>query len=103
MQRQAGGISAFMLVLIAVTVFGVMLYLNSRPAPALTVIVPTQGQPTEPANGWEQILQQGFGSNSTQPPTIAIPATSYAAPTLAPNGQVTPVSPSDLGSSIGAA
>ena len=40
MQRQ--GISAFLLVLVAVGVFGAMLYANSRPAPVLTVIIPTE-------------------------------------------------------------
>ncbi len=102
MQRQAGGISAFMLVVIAVAVFGVIVYLNSRPSQALTVIVPTQGEPTQPVNGWEQILEQGFGSNSTPLPTVAIPTANFVAPTLALNGQVTPVSPGDLGSNAGA-
>ena len=55
MQRQAGGIPAFVLVLVAVVIFGVMLYLNAKPAPALTVIVPTQGAPTQAQDGWEQV------------------------------------------------
>ncbi len=90
-----------MLVFIAVVIFGVMVYLNSRPAPALTVIVPTQGAPTEAQNGWEQVLQQGFGNDSTPLPTVAIPTANYVAPTLALSGQVTPISPADVGSNLG--
>ncbi len=102
MQRQSGGIPAFTLVLIAVVVFGVLVYLNSRPTTSLRIIVPTQGEPTEPANSWEQILQQGFGNDSTAFPTVAIPTANYVAPTLALNGEGTPLSPVDLGGSTGA-
>lgn len=104
MQRQAGGIPAFLLVLIAVGVFGVILYFNSRPAPSLVVIVPTQGQPTEAVSGWEQVLQEGFGSDSTPLPTVAIPNAAFVPPTIAGVGDaVTPLSPADLGSNLGAA
>ncbi len=102
MQRQ--GISAFLLVLIAVGVFGALLYANSRPAPVLTVIIPTESAPTDAVNAWEAILQAGFGSDSTPLPTVAIPTADFIAPTLVlngqANGQVTPLSPADVGSGI---
>jgi murein DD-endopeptidase MepM/ murein hydrolase activator NlpD len=75
--------------------------LNSRPTPSLRIIVPTQSDATEPANAWEQILQQGFGSNSTPLPTVAIPAANFVAPTLAINAAVTPRSAADLGGDSG--
>src|ERR1700759_4779269 len=101
MQRQAGGVPAFMLVIIAVAIFGVMVYLNARPAPALTVIVPTQGVATDAPNGWEQVLQAGFGDDSTPLPTVAIPTANFVAPTLNSPGAVTPISPADVGSNLG--
>ncbi len=101
MQRQ--GISSFLLVLVAVGVFGGILFFNSRPAPALRVIIPTESAPTDAVNSWETILQEGFGSDSTPLPTIGIPTAAFIAPTLAlngaANGQVTPLSPADVGSS----
>src|SRR5450432_2126579 len=102
MQRQTGGIPAFVLVVIAVGVFGVLVFMNTRSAPSLRVIIPTEGQPTEAGNAWEQILQQGFGSDSTPLPTAAIPTANFIPPTLSANGEVTPVSPADLGSNAGA-
>lgn len=99
MQRQ--GVSAFVLVLLAVGVFGVMLYVNSRPAPSLRVIIPTESSPTDVANSWETILQEGFGNDSTPLPTVAIPTAAFIAPTLSVNGAAsggaTPLSASDLG------
>jgi murein DD-endopeptidase MepM/ murein hydrolase activator NlpD len=102
MQRQATGVPAFVLVVIAVVVFGVLVYLNSRPAPALRIIVPTQAEATAAANSWEQVLADGFGSNSTPLPTVAIPTANFVAPTLAFDGQATPLSPGDIGSNVGA-
>src|SRR4051794_30501484 len=100
MQRQGGGIPAFLLVLIAVGVFGAVLVLNSRPSADLRVIVPTQGQPTEATNAWEAILQEGFGSDSTPLPTVAIPTAAFVAPTLALNGNATSLSPAELGGGV---
>ncbi len=99
MQRQGGGIPAFLLVLIAVGIFGAILVLNSRPAADLRVIVPTQGQPTEATNAWEAILQSGFGSDSTPLPTVAIPTAAFVPPTLSLNGNATVLSPAELNGS----
>jgi hypothetical protein len=103
MQRQPGGIPAFMLVVIALVIFGGLVLLNSRPSPSLRVIVPTQSEPTQPGNAWEQILQQGFGSNSTPLPTVAIPTANFVAPTLAINAAATPLAAAELGNSAGQA
>ncbi len=101
MRRRAGGIPAFMLLLIAVSVFGFLIVSNSSPAPQLSIIVPTLGEPTEVANAWEQILQQGFGDDSTPLPTVAIPTANFVPPTLVLEGGGTPLSPADVADNSG--
>lgn len=103
MQRQPGGIPAFTLVVIALVVFGALVLLNSRPTPTLTIIVPTQSAPTEEGNAWEQVLQQGFGSNSTPLPTVAIPTANFVPPTLAINPAATQLSAAEAGDQPGVA
>lgn len=83
MRRQGSSIPAFLLILIAVGVFGALIWSNAQPAPPLRVIVPTQSQPTPEANAWESILREGFGSESTPLPTVAIPTAVFVPPTLA--------------------
>jgi len=78
-----GGISALILVVIAVVGFGVLLVSNTQPVTTLRMIVPTEARPTEAQNGWERILEAGFGSGTTPLPTIAIPTQPFVAPTLA--------------------
>src|SRR5688500_12229481 len=105
MQRQAGGgVPAVVLLLVAAGIFGVLVIMNSQPAPQLSIIVPTQGQATAVANAWEQILEQGFGNDSTPLPTVAIPTANFVAPTLAldSSGGVTPVSPADFNNNVNA-
>lgn len=97
MQRQAGGVPAFLLLLVAAAVVVVLVIANSQPAPQLSIIVPTQ-QATAVANAWEQILEQGFGEDSTPLPTVAIPTANFVPPTLAlnPSFGATPISASEL-------
>src|SRR5690554_3296280 len=83
MQRQGNGIPAITLIVLALAGFGFLLVYNSRPAQELRVIVPTQAQPTIEVNAWEQILEAGFGSDSTPLPTVAIPTVPFVPPTLA--------------------
>jgi murein DD-endopeptidase MepM/ murein hydrolase activator NlpD len=83
MQRQGNGIPAITLIVLAMGGFGFLLLYNSRPAQELRVIVPTQLQPTIEVNAWEQILEEGFGSDSTPLPTVAIPTIQFVPPTLA--------------------
>lgn len=99
MQRQASGVPAFLLLLVAAAIVVVLVITNSQPAPQLSIIVPTQ-QATVVANAWEQILEQGFGEDSTPLPTVAIPTANFVPPTLALNPSIgaTPVSASELNS-----
>lgn len=100
---QRSGISASFLILLVIVGFGALLWRNAQPAPALRVIVPTQGQPTEDVNSWEAILRAGFGSDSTPLPTVAIPTAPYLPPTLPlnPNSALTSIAPADLNMGMG--
>ncbi|NWF68914.1 MAG: peptidoglycan DD-metalloendopeptidase family protein [Chloroflexi bacterium] len=69
-----------------------MLWLNARPAPAVVVILPTQVATVDNSNAWQDVLEAGFGLNSTPLPTVAIPAQQFVAPTLAlPTANTTPL------------
>jgi murein DD-endopeptidase MepM/ murein hydrolase activator NlpD len=104
MQRGTG-FSTFVLIVLVVIGFGVVLWRNAQPAPALRIIVPTQAVPTEGVNAWEAILQAGFGDDSTPLPTVAIPTAPYMPPTLAiaPNTALTPVLPAQFAGDTAAA
>ncbi|PJF25134.1 MAG: hypothetical protein CUN53_14325, partial [Phototrophicales bacterium] len=99
MQRGgSGGFPALILVLLALGVFGALVYTNAQPAPALRVIVPTEAVPTAVDNSWVSILEAGFGSDSTPLPTVAIPTSGFVPPTLeAAPAALTPFSPMDVG------
>lgn len=95
MQRQGNGIPALTLIIVALGGFGFLLWFNSRPSQELRVIVPTPVQPTIEVNAWEQILEDGFGSDSTPLPTVSIPTVVFVPPTLvaqAPAGTGAPAS-----------
>ncbi len=95
---QRSGLTAFVLVLLVVGGFIFLLWSNSQPTPELRVIVPTQSQPTESVNAWEQILEAGFGDNSTPLPTVAIPTGQFVAPTVPPSTDGgAPIPASELG------
>lgn len=98
MNQRGSVIPAFLLILLVIGIFGAVLMVNSRPMPELVVVIPTQPLPTEAENAWQDILRQGFGSNSTPLPTVAIPATQFVPPTLASSGEVntTPFAPEDV-------
>jgi murein DD-endopeptidase MepM/ murein hydrolase activator NlpD len=102
MHQRGSTIPAFLLVLLAVAAFAVLLYVNARPAPEMIVLIPTEPSPTDASNAWQDILRQGFGSNSTPLPTIAIPATQFVPPTLASSGEIdtTPVAPEEVTSDV---
>jgi murein DD-endopeptidase MepM/ murein hydrolase activator NlpD len=77
------GLPALLLVVVAVSIFGYVVWTNAQPgAPNLTIIIPTQPVPTENPDSWETILRAGFGSNVTPVPTIAPPTASFVPPTL---------------------
>jgi murein DD-endopeptidase MepM/ murein hydrolase activator NlpD len=94
MQR-GSGLPIFVLVLMVIIGFGVLVYSNAQPTPELRVIVPTEAQPTAADNAWQTILREGFGSESTPIPTLAIPTAAFVPPTLPPASQIelTPFAP----------
>lgn len=98
MKQLRSGILALLLFIAVVAAFAGLLWLNSRPAPAVIVIVPTEPAPTEDRNAWQDILRQGFGSNSTPLPTVAIPTGEFQPPTLAvvADAPSTPLSPQEI-------
>lgn len=103
MRRGREGTPAFLLVLLAMSSFGLLVWWNARPAEVITPVIPTEQVPTEDAEAWQRILQAGFGSNSTPLPTIAIPTASFAPPTLPGGGDLglTPIPPAQVAQDLG--
>lgn len=95
--RQGSGISALVLVIVALAVFGFLILRNSQPAQAPRVIVPTQAAPAAADDSWQAILEAGFGSDSTPLPTIAIPTQPFVPPTLSAQDAVTSVAAASIG------
>lgn len=89
---------AVLLAVVGLVIFAAVLWSNSRPAPPVMVIVPTEALPTESSNAWQDILRQGFGSNSTPLPTVAIPTADFQPATLvlAAAEDLSPLSPGEL-------
>lgn len=81
MRRQTS-FPALFLALGALGIFGFVVMNNAQPMPVAQVVVPTEAVPTAEANSWQSILSEGFGSNSTALPTIAIPTQPFVPPTL---------------------
>lgn len=84
--RRQGGFPAVVLVVLALSGFGVLLWVNAEPIVPVLPVIPTEIIPTEDLNSWENLLRAGFGDNSTPLPTIAIPTGEFIAPTLVSNG-----------------
>lgn len=76
---------ALLLVMLALSGFGVLLWVNAEPIIPVQPVIPTDIFPTDDPNSWENLLRAGFGDNSTPLPTIAIPTEPFTAPTLAAN------------------
>ena len=87
--RRSGGLPTIFLLLIVLSIFGALLWANAAPAPTLAPIIPTEAEPVDDTNSFQQFLREGVGSNSTPLPTIAIPTQPFVAPTLA-NSAITP-------------
>lgn len=98
MQKSGNSVPVFLLVVIVLAGFGLLLWMNSRPVPAVQVLVPTVVTPTDDANAWESVLRDGFGSNSTPLPTVAIPTGEFVPPTVAFNADVdlSPLAPNEV-------
>ena len=90
-------LSALVLVLLALIIFGILIARNAQPAPATRVIVPTQAEPTADDNAWQAILEAGFGSDSTPLPTIAIPTQPFVPPTLSAQDSGTAIAAASIG------
>jgi len=103
MRRKREGVPAFLLVLAAAGLFGAFVWLNARSSESVRTIIPTQAVPTENPQSWQTVLREGFGSNSTPLPTVAIPTASFAPPTLAAVGADTnllPIAPAEVSSDL---
>jgi murein DD-endopeptidase MepM/ murein hydrolase activator NlpD len=87
MNRQTGGVSPILLILLAVLGFGALLAVNARPQDDVRVIVPTPVAPTQTVNPWQAVLEVGFGQQGTIAPTIP-PIGTFAAPTLVYEGEI---------------
>lgn len=75
------GLAAF----IVIIVFGGVVLSNSSPVLKTSPAIETYIRPTENNAVWQAILSDGFGSNSTPLPTIAIPTREFVPPTLRVN------------------
>ncbi len=80
--RRQGGLPAIVLIVLALSSFGVLLWVNAEPIIPVQPVIPTEILPTEDLDSWENLLRAGFGDNSTPLPTIAIPTAEFMAPTL---------------------
>lgn len=95
--RQGSGFSALVLVIVALAVFGFLIWRNAQPAAPVRVIVPTEAAPTAADDSWQAILESGFGSDSTPLPTIAIPTQPFVPPTLSVQVGSTAVAAASIG------
>lgn len=98
MKRSSGGISAFLMVIIAIGIFGTALWMNSSKSSPVAPFIPTENQPTGEALSVSQLLDENFGNNSSPIPTTVILLQSQATlPVVAqPLGPTpTPISASD--------
>jgi murein DD-endopeptidase MepM/ murein hydrolase activator NlpD len=83
MQGQTSGCLSRFIFLVVLGIFGLLLWLNARPAPDVIAIVPTQAATTESSASFSTLLAPGFGLNATPLPTIVIGTEQYSPPTLA--------------------
>jgi len=99
MQRQGVGFFTFALLMLVFGGFGFLLWQNAQPTEPLRAVVPTQDDPTEVSDAWQDVLRQGFGTDGTVLPSPVLPAETYAPPTLPPQTgpSPTPFSAQELG------
>jgi murein DD-endopeptidase MepM/ murein hydrolase activator NlpD len=100
--RRTNSIPTFFLILIVLGGFGFLVWSNAQPTPELKTVIPTEMIPTDDPNAWEAILREGFGSNSTPLPTIALPTAPFVAPTLPGSGDTNliPLGPEEVNSEL---
>lgn len=102
MKRSGGGISAFLMVVIAIGIFGAVLWTNSSQTGPVAPIIPTENQPTGEALSVSELLDENFGRNSSPIPTLALLQSQATRPVVAqPSGPTaTPISASDASNQI---
>lgn len=100
MRRSNGGFSAFILLILAIGIFGGVLWFNSAGTTPIAPIIPTEGVPTSEALDVSRLLDTNFGNNSSPAPTVNLPLSEPTRPVIAqPAGPTaTPISASDVGS-----
>ncbi|MEL6404641.1 MAG: peptidoglycan DD-metalloendopeptidase family protein [Chloroflexota bacterium] len=99
MKRSSGGLSAFIMLLMAVGIFGAVLWFNADDATPVSPVIPTEQRPTSAASVG-QLLDENFGNINTPLPTIAFADNRPTVPVVAqPAGpSPTPISASDASS-----
>src|SRR5262245_24338376 len=102
MRRSSTGIPAILLIAVVLGGFGFIVWMNARPSASLRTIIPTEVVPTDDPNAWQEILREGFGSNSTPLPTIALPTAPFVVPTLPVNSDtnLVPLDPGQVNSDL---
>lgn len=102
MKRSSGGISAFLMVVIAIGIFGGVLWMNSSQTGSVAPIIPTENQPTGEALSVSDLLDENFGRNSSPIPTLVLLQSQATRPVVAqPSGPTaTAISASDASSQI---
>lgn len=70
--------------------FGYLVWANASRTPPLVPVVPTNPQPTEIGQSWQEVLRSGLNVSGSPVPTIAIPDQRYVPPTLAVPDEITP-------------
>ena len=97
MKRSNGGLSAFLMVIIAVALFGGFLWVNSSDSASVAPVIPTENIATGEAASVSQLLSENFGDASSPVPTLDIPQSQPTRPVVAqPSGPTaTPISASD--------
>ncbi|MGJ3237789.1 MAG: M23 family metallopeptidase [Anaerolineae bacterium] len=92
--KQSGGLSALLMVVVAVGIFGGILWLNASQSNPLAPVLPTENIATSDAPNISQLLDVNFGSNTSPMPTVGIPQAQATLPIVAqPEGPTaTPIS-----------
>lgn len=83
MRRSNGGFSAFILLVLAVGIFGAVLWFNSAGTTPIAPVMPTEGVPTSEALNVSQLLDTNFGNNSSPAPTVNLPLSEPTRPVIA--------------------
>ncbi|MBZ0297964.1 MAG: peptidoglycan DD-metalloendopeptidase family protein [Anaerolineae bacterium] len=98
MRRSQSSFPALILTLLALGGFGALVMYKAPSQPLLQPVVPTEVLPATSGNSWQEVLQAGFGDNSTPLPTVAIPTEAFVAPTLVSSGDTNaiPLGPSEI-------